>query len=55
MTQSWIHTSQRTTVTAAAIEMRSSISLSSAGLCPGFENSGYQPKPDGLDRLGRKI
>jgi len=55
MTQSWIHTNQRTRVTAAAIEMRFSGCLSANGLCVSFENSGYQPKPNGLERLGRKI
>jgi hypothetical protein len=55
MTQSWIHTNRKTRVTAAAIRMRFSERLATAGLCPGFENSDYQPKPNGLDRLGRKI
>jgi len=55
MTQNWIHTNQRTIGTAAAIEMRFSGSLSTTSLCVSFENSNYQPKPDGLDRLGRKI
>ncbi|HEX8733820.1 MAG TPA: hypothetical protein VF721_00730 [Pyrinomonadaceae bacterium] len=55
MTQSWIHTNQRTIGSAAAIEMRSGRSLSATVLCVSFENSNYQPKPSGLDRLGRKI
>ncbi|MDQ3800913.1 MAG: hypothetical protein M3384_15925 [Acidobacteriota bacterium] len=62
MTQSWIHTNQTTISCPAAREMRFSGSLSErAGLCGivNFENSNYQPKPQGgsLDRLdfGRKI
>ncbi|HEX8367818.1 MAG TPA: hypothetical protein VF604_04680 [Pyrinomonadaceae bacterium] len=55
MTQNWIHTNQRTIGSPAACEMRFSGSLSRVGLCVSFENSSYQPKPDGLDRLGRKI
>lgn len=56
MTQSWIHTKPRTIGSAAAIEMRFSERLSMPGLCAvSFENSGYQPKQGGLDRLDRKI
>jgi hypothetical protein len=56
--QTWIHTNWRTTgAPAARIEMRFSGSLSLvAGLCANIENSNYQPKQGGLDRLGgRKI
>jgi hypothetical protein len=55
MTQNWIHTNQRTIGCAAARKMRFSGSLSSAGLRVSFENSNYQPKQGGLDRLDRKI
>lgn len=55
MTQSWIHTNLRLIDCPAAIEMRTSGSLSATGLCVSFENSSYQPKQGGLDRLGRKI
>lgn len=54
MPQSWIHTNRKTIDLAANNEMRFSRSLS-AGLCPNFENSDYQPTNGGLDRLGRKI
>lgn len=55
MTQNWIHTNQTTIERPAACEMRFSGSLSRVGLCVNFENSSYQPKPGGLDRLVRKI
>ncbi len=45
---------QRTLSETADNGMRFSASLS-AGLCSGIENSSYQPKPGGLDRLERKI
>ncbi len=53
MTQSWIHTNQKTTDFAAIIGMRFSRSLS-AGLCVSLEGSKYQPTPGGLDRLENK-
>jgi hypothetical protein len=53
MSQNWIHTNQ-ITICPAAYGMRFGRSLS-AGLCVNFENSEYQPKQGGLDRLGRKI
>lgn len=59
MLQNWIHTNPRTIGAAAAIELRTSESLSMPGLCAvvNFENSNYQPKQGGsLDRLdSRKI
>lgn len=58
MLQNWLHTNPRTIGTAAAIKMRFSGSLSGVELCAvSFENSNYQPKPEGgIDRLeGRKI
>jgi hypothetical protein len=56
MLQNWIHTNPRTIGFAAAIEKRFSERLSMPGLCAvSFENSGYQPKQGGLDRLDRKI
>jgi hypothetical protein len=59
MLQNWIHTNLRTNGSAAAIETRFSGSQSMPGLCVvvNFENSDYQPKPEGgLDRLEvRKI
>jgi hypothetical protein len=48
MSQSWIHTNQRTNGSPAIREMRFSGSLS-VGLCAGVENSNYQPKLGGLD------
>lgn len=45
---------QRTLTETAGNTMRFSASLS-AGLCAGIENSSYQPKPGGINRLERKI
>ncbi|MEO6589120.1 MAG: hypothetical protein ABIP06_07310 [Pyrinomonadaceae bacterium] len=50
MTQSWIHTNQKTTRFAAINEMRFSRSLS-VGLCAKPDGSNYQPTAGGLDRL----
>jgi hypothetical protein len=52
--QSWIHTNQTTIACPAPSEMRFAGSMS-AGFVVNFENSDYQPKQGGLDRLGRKI
>lgn len=54
MLQSWIHTTRMTICPPAVNEMRFGRSLS-AGRCANFENSEYQLKQGGLDRLGRKI
>ena len=54
MIHTWCQTIRRTMGSKAATEMRFSASLP-VGLCAGFENLNYQPKPGGLDRLGRKI
>ncbi|CAN5370484.1 hypothetical protein BH10ACI1_BH10ACI1_25500 [soil metagenome] len=53
MIHSWIQTNFRTNG-ATAYEMRFNVCQSS-DLCPSVENSNYQTKPNGLDRLGRKI
>ena len=54
MIHSWIRTNFRTNG-ATANEMRFNASQSSDLQCPNFENSNYQTKSVGLDRLGRKI
>lgn len=54
MSQSWIHTNESFTGSAAILGMRSVCSLN-ASLCASFEQTNYQPKPEGgLDRLGRQ-
>jgi len=52
--QTWIHTNRKQTGSPARLEMRFSGSLS-VSLCANIENSDYQPKTVGQDRLGRKI
>lgn len=54
MSRSWTPTNQILNGSPAHREMRRGGSLS-AGLRAGFENSNYQPKTVGLDRLGRNI
>jgi len=50
----WIQTIQRTNGSTAINEMRFNRSLV-VGLRANFENLNYQPKPEGLDCLGRKV
>jgi hypothetical protein len=50
----WIQTIQKTNGSTAINEMRFSKSLF-VGLRAGIENLNYQPKPEGLDCLGRKV
>lgn len=54
MSRNWTHTNKIQNGSPAHREMRFSSSLT-VGLCASFENSNYQPKAVGLDRLGRKI
>jgi len=54
MNQNWLHTIQQTIGSTAGKEMRYSRSLS-VGLCADFTNTNYQPKPNGVDRFGKKI
>lgn len=54
MIQNWLHTIQETIGSTAGKEMRYSRSLS-VGLCADFTNANYQPKPNGVDRLGKEI
>ncbi|HMS38737.1 MAG TPA: hypothetical protein PKE69_00690 [Pyrinomonadaceae bacterium] len=53
MVHIWTQTIVQTIDSPATREMRYSRSLS-AELCANFENTNYQPKTVGLDRLGRK-
>ena len=53
MLRSWTHTNRIQNGSPAHCEMRFSSSLT-VGLYASFENSNYQPKTVGLDRLGVK-
>ncbi len=53
MVHIWTQTIEQTIDSPAGREMRYSRSLS-ADLCANFENTNYQPKTVGLDRLGNK-
>lgn len=54
MSRIWSATKQIQNGSPAHREMRFGRSLS-VSLCASFENSNYQPKTVGLDRLGSKI
>lgn len=53
MLRSWTQTNKIQNGSPAHREMLFGNSLT-VGLCAGFENSNYQPKTVGLDRLGVK-